>query len=41
VSFKEKFKVHTKGLGVVCKKVEGIEKNSLVTEYFGEIYPPW
>jgi hypothetical protein len=35
------FKVHTKGVGIFCKKKEGIETNSLVVEYFGEIYRPW
>jgi len=35
------FRVHSKGLGIFCKKVGGIEKNSLVVEYVGEVYPQW
>lgn len=35
------FKIHTKGVGIFCKKKEGIQGNSLVVEYFGEIYRPW
>lgn len=34
-------RVHTKGLGVVCNKQQGIEKNSLVVPYIGEVYPIW
>lgn len=34
-------RVHSKGLGVVCKKQSGIEKNSLVVKYIGEVYPVW
>ena len=32
------FRVHTKGLGIFCKKEEGIKANNLIIEYFGEIY---
>ena len=35
------FRIHSKGLGIFCKKVEGISTNTLVIEYFGEIYRPW
>jgi len=35
------FRIHSKGLGIFCKKEDGIEGNSLVVEYFGEIYKPW
>lgn len=35
------FRVHTKGIGIFCKKKSGIKKDSLVVEYFGEIYRPW
>ena len=35
------FKIHSKGLGIFCKKKEGIQKDNLVVEYFGEIYPQW
>lgn len=34
-------RVHSKGLGVVCNKPSGIEKNSLVVRYIGEVYPVW
>lgn len=32
------FKIHSKGVGIFCKIKEGIKTNSLVIEYFGEIY---
>lgn len=32
------FRVHSKGLGIFCKRKEGIKCNSLIVEYFGEIY---
>lgn len=35
------FRVHTKGVGIFCKMKQGIKKDSLVVEYFGEIYRPW
>lgn len=35
------FRVHSKGLGIFCKKKEGIKCNSLIVEYFGEIYQSW
>ena len=34
-------RLHSKGLGVVCAKPEGISKNDLVVKYIGEVYPPW
>ena len=34
-------RIHSKGLGVICKEIAGISKNSLVTRYMGEIYPIW
>lgn len=37
----EHFRVHSKGMGIFCKRKEGIQPSSLVVEYFGEIYPPW
>lgn len=37
----EHFRVHSKGMGIFCKRKEGIMPSSLVVEYFGEIYPPW
>ena len=35
------FRVHPKGVGVICKAPEGIEPETFVTEYYGELYPPW
>ena len=35
------FKIHTKGVGIFCKNLEGIKCNTLVVEYFGEIYRQW
>ena len=35
------FRIHTKGVGIFCMKRDGIKTNSLVVEYFGEIYRPW
>jgi flagellar biosynthesis/type III secretory pathway protein FliH len=35
------FRVHTKGVGIFCNMKSGIKKDSLVVEYFGEIYRPW
>ena len=34
-------RVHTKGIGVFNISKNAIAKNSLITVYFGEIYPPW
>lgn len=31
----------SKGLGVVCTDPAGIASNSLVVQYFGEVFPPW
>lgn len=31
----------SKGLGVVCTNPAGISSNSLVVQYFGEVFPPW
>ena len=35
------FRIHSKGLGIFCNRREGIDKNSLLVDYFGEIYPQW
>jgi hypothetical protein len=35
------FRIYSKGLGVVCSKPGGIDRNSLIVEYFGEVYPTW
>jgi len=37
----EHFKVHSKGLGIFCKRPDGIKANTMIVEYFGEIYLPW
>ncbi|KAL3697909.1 hypothetical protein R1sor_011985 [Riccia sorocarpa] len=36
-----KFVAYRKGLGVVCNKSQGLEKDEFVVEFFGEVYPPW
>jgi len=35
------FRIHPKGTGVICRAPEGIKKNSLIVEYFGEYYSPY
>jgi hypothetical protein len=35
------FRVHSKGIGIFCKRREGIKASNLIVEYFGEIYSPW
>ena len=35
------FRIHSKGLGIFCRRPEGIRKNSLLVEYYGEVYPQW
>ena len=35
------FRIHSKGLGIFCNRREGIRKNTLLVEYFGEIYSQW
>ena len=35
------FRVHSKGVGIFCKRPEGIKASNLIVEYFGEIYSPW
>jgi hypothetical protein len=37
----ENFRIFPKGCGVMCSDLEGIRPHKLVTEYIGEIYPPW
>jgi hypothetical protein len=36
-----RFPVFSKGYGIVNKGVAKIEKNQVVAEYVGEVYPPW
>ncbi|BBN01324.1 [histone H3]-lysine4 N-trimethyltransferase ATXR3 [Marchantia polymorpha subsp. ruderalis] len=38
---RDKFVAYRKGLGVVCNKAQGLEKDEFVVEFFGEVYPPW
>lgn len=35
------FRVHPKGVGVICNKEEGIPAFTFVDEYFGVIHSPW
>lgn len=35
------FRVHSKGIGIFCKRPDGIKASNLIVEYFGEIYQPW
>jgi hypothetical protein len=35
------FRVHPKGVGVVCVNPNGLEPETFITEYYGELYPPW
>ena len=35
------FRVHPKGTGVICVSPEGIPAHVFVTEYLGELYPPY
>lgn len=34
------FQIHPKGTGVVCSNLKGIPQNSLIVEYFGQLYSP-
>lgn len=34
------FRIHPKGTGVICCNPNGISKNSLIVEYFGQLYSP-
>ena len=35
------FRVYPKGCGLICGSKHGIATDDLVTEYVGEVYPPW
>ena len=37
----EHFKIHPKGTGVICTAPEGIPPHTVVSEYLGELYPPY
>ena len=34
------FQIHPKGTGVICANPKGIPRNSLIVEYFGQLYTP-
>lgn len=34
-------RIYSKGLGVICAAEQGIKKNQLIGQYFGEVYPLW
>eukprot|EP01041_Mallomonas_annulata_P010270 gene10270-21427_t len=36
-----KFRIHPKGTGVICNIPEGIRPHVVVTDYLGELYPPY
>jgi hypothetical protein len=35
------FRIHPKGTGVVCTAAEGIAPHVVITDYLGEMYPPY
>ena len=35
------FRLHPKGVGVVCIRPEGLEPGTYVQDYLGELYSPW
>jgi hypothetical protein len=35
------FKIHPKGTGVICMNPQGIAPHVVITDYLGEIYPPY
>eukprot|EP00898_Chlorokybus_atmophyticus_P004938 jgi/Chlat1/5445/Chrsp36S05416 len=37
----DQFRVHSKGLGVVCISAEGLPKDTFVAQYVGEVYPAY
>ncbi|KRX01790.1 hypothetical protein PPERSA_00163 [Pseudocohnilembus persalinus] len=37
----EAFRLHSKGMGIICLEKDGISKNEFITKYVGEIYSPW
>ncbi len=37
----ELFKIHPKGTGVICTDPEGIAPHVVISEYLGELYPPY
>ena len=37
----EYFKIHPKGTGLICTAPQGIKPHTVVSEYLGEMYPPY
>lgn len=35
------FRLHPKGVGLVCTRKGGLQSTTFVEEYLGEIHPPW
>lgn len=35
------FRIHPKGYGIVCTREGGLPANCFVSDYLGELYPPW
>lgn len=35
------YRIHPKGTGVVCRLRAGIQPNEYITQYLGELVPPW
>jgi hypothetical protein len=35
------YRAFSKGLGIVVNNTNGIQKNQLIVQYFGEVYPAW
>ena len=35
------FRIHPKGTGIICTAPEGIQPHVLISEYLGDIYPPY
>lgn len=35
------FRVHPKGTGIVCKRPGGLPTGTFISDYLGELYPPW
>ena len=35
------FRIHPKGTGIICTATDGIQPHVLISEYLGDIYPPY
>lgn len=38
---KSAFRIHSKGMGVICINKQGITENDFIIQYLGEVYQPW